>query len=427
MLAIAKKLGRSLYYSGAVRQSALMTIGTVLTGLLMAIAFIFVSRVLGPERFGVFSVSLALMGLLMRIPDLGLSQVMLKMLGNWHTQEKKIQSFLSLILYWKVWLSGGLLLIGTLLIPVFERVLKYPYPWLLFLTVVGSVLITFYEYVYVVLASKHNFKWVTILGTSQSVIKSVGFAILLYVGVRAVEPLAVIYFLAPAIVAAFFLVRFRRQMLFFPTSGTSELRGEIKTFAIHAAFGTLFMTLISNLDLLLVQSALNPFETGIYSGAGKIAVFVAFLSSAIGGVLNNRVARYRDRTTLQSYLKKSLSIVLLSALGFIAFVPFAGLIVRLTIGPEYSSGVAALIVLVLNAFLSMAVVPYIAFFYAVDRPAYFSVGGLIQVVIIVLGNMIFLPSVGIMAAAWSRVLATSIFALFTAWSIWQEMRSGVVR
>lgn len=399
-----------------------MASSNAVAGVVMGVAFIIISRVLGPEQFGIFAVSMALMAVLMRIPDLGLNQLMLKMLGNWHDQSSKMAEFLGVSALWKMLLSGVLLVIGTLSIPLFQIWLQYPYPTLLFVTVLGAIFIALYEYAYVVLSARHQFQWVGFLGVAQALLKALGFAVILLLGVRSILPLAVVYYVAPAIVASGLLWKFRHTAIAPLRQPSQSMWQSLKPFLIHTAIGSICMTLIMNIDVLLVQSALNPFETGIYAGAGKIAAFIGFVSAAVGGVLNNRVARYRSKETLRKYLLKSMSIAGISALGFFAFWPLAPWIIQLTIGPEYLSGVAALVVLVLNAFLSFAIIPYIAFFYAVDRPWYFSVGGLVQVAIIILGNLVFLPHYGIMAAAWSRVLATAAISVITLWYIVAEMR-----
>jgi O-antigen/teichoic acid export membrane protein len=81
-----------------------------------------------------------------------------------------------------------------------------------------------------------------------------------------------------------------------------------------------------------------------------------------------------------------------------------------------------MIILVFNAFLSLAIVPYISFFYAVEHPNYFSIGGTLQVVIIAVISVLFLEKYGITAAAWSRVLATLAHAVFTTVYIWFAYR-----
>lgn len=409
--------------SSAIRQSLVLSFSTVFTGVIMGISFILLSRVMGPDQFGIFSVSLALLGIYSRVPDLGLNQVMIKMLGNWRDNPAKIREFLGQVLRWKLQLSIILIVGSIFSIPLLTNWLSYPHPDILFVTLLGALVLVLYEYVYVVLSAEHRFTTVALLGVSQAILKFTGFSLCIVLGLTTVLPISVVYFLSPLLSAGVIFWMYRNVSWAPLRQASLSIIQQIKPFARHAALGAVAMTLIANIDVLFVQSQLTPFDTGIYSGASRIAVFVGFVSSAVGGVLNNRAARYRDKETLLMYMKKSLSVVLLAVVGFLLFIPFAYQIIFYTIGAEYLSGVTALILLVLNAFLSFALVPYIAVFYSLDRPSYFSIGGVIQASVIILGSFFFLKEYGIEAAAWSRLMATILFMLYTIYILVREFRS----
>ncbi len=420
----AEKTMRTIRDSAAVRQSIILSVGTTITGVVLGFAFILLSRFLGPEKFGVLSVSIALMTILMRIPDMGLNQTMLKLLGNWHGQSEKTQPFLAAMLFWKGVLSLALFVIGMLFVPVLAHVLSFPHPELLRLTIFGAACFFLFDYVIVVLSADHEFYWVSVMNVMQAAIKVFGFGALLLFGAREVLPLATVYYLAAPLIGVLFLWKFRSHLWVWPRSGSRKLWSQIRKLVFHVGAGTILFTLISNIDILFVQRALSPFETGIYSGAGRIAMFVAFLASAVSGVLNNRVARYQDSAVLRRYLRKSVLVVLAAIAGFALFFPLAHWIVFYSIGPEYLSGVHLVVLLVANAFLGLALVPYISFFYAVDRPSYFSVSGVLQLAVILLGNILFLPAYGLAAAAWSRIFATVILGAYTLFALRNELRKS---
>jgi len=399
--------------SPAIRQSAVLTFGSTITGVISAIAIIYISRVLGPTQFGIFSVGTAIMAITAKVGDLGLSTIITRQLPRLHHDEHRAQEFLAQVLKWKLTLSAIGLFLLALLIPYSQQLLNYPYPGLLGLALFGSVGLIAYEYVLLVLSAYHQFKWVSVLNIAQALLKVICFVALGLLGLATATTVSVFYYSAPLVASLFVAAVFAQWFFIRPKTGSSTMRAEVKKHILHAGIGMIAMTLIANVDILFVQKYLSAFETGIYSGAMRIALFVSFVGAAIGGVLNNRVARYQSKELLSAYLKKSLAVVLLATTGFIVFLPFSQLILRLTVGDEFISGLVPMIILVFNAFLSLAIIPYISFFYAVNHPKYFSMGGFLQVFFICIGNLLFLPTYGLNAAALSRVAATVAHLVFT--------------
>lgn len=106
-------------------------------------------------------------------------------------------------------------------------------------------------------------------------------------------------------------------------------------------------------------------------------------------------------------------IAVASVIGFLLFLPFSGMIINLTIGPAYADGQLILNILMAASFLTVAVVPFMALFFSLDAPWYFSVTGIMQLLVIVLGNVIFVPMFGLEAAAWTRLASRMIFLVVT--------------
>jgi O-antigen/teichoic acid export membrane protein len=412
-MTFVKKVISALQSSQAVKQSVLLTVGSSLTSAISAVALIYISRVLGPHDFGIFSVGTAFMMIAARVGDMGLSTIITRQLPRLHNDTKKATEFLGQIVQWKILLS----VIGVSLIALFspklQEILNFPYPVLLTLALIGSVGLIIYEYVLLVMAALHLFTWVNIMGISQASFKVVTFFALGLFGLASATSVSVFYYAAPFIAAFMTILAFPKWFYIKPATASEQIKKEIKKYFFHAAIGMLAVTLIGNVDVLFVQKYLSTFETGIYSAAVRISLVVSFFSAGIGGVLNNRVARYQSRELQLSYLKKSLAVVLLAIVGFFTFLPLARYILIFSIGEQFISGLMPMIVLVFNAFLALAVIPYISFFYAVDHPKYFSYGGVLQVVIICAGNLLFLSQYGLIAASFSRVAATAAHFIFT--------------
>lgn len=402
-----------LSQSEAVRQSAVVSVSTVATGVISGLALIYVSRAIGPTQFGIFSVGIAIMSVLSKFGDAGLNTVITRLLPKLQTDQKTATLLLKQVISWKL-LFTGMGVVGALVLsqPLL-RALNYPHFDQFLLALFGCVVLIVYEHTYVVLSALHRFTAISLLGLLQASLKLIVFVSIGILGLASVQTIALAYYSLPLVALAVFAIIFRDWIVLLPGVAPKSIQKDIARHAFHAGFGVVAMVLIANVDMLFVQKYLNPFETGIYAGASRIALFVGFVASAVGGVLNNRVARYHDRETLVLYLKKSASLVVVAALGFLCFLPVTRLILILTIGREYLPGLIPLIILVFNSFLTLAIMPLISFFYAVNHPKYFSWGGLLQVAIIVLGNVLFLSSYGLPAAAVVRVVASTAHGLFS--------------
>ena len=408
--------------SDAIRQSFILSVGTMITGVIMAVALIVASNALGPELFGVFSVSLTISFIVSKFLDLGMHQLIPKLFNKYFDAPDKQKSFLGQVILWKLFLTVIVLIVGLLSVPFLQNLLNYYHPELIIWAIIGGIIISWYEYIYVVFSGQHQFLEVSKLSIGQGLLKAIGIISFFALGFSSVLGVATLYFIGPALVLVFFFSKVKESLLLKPRNASPALQSEILVFLRHMLVGVIMMTLIANLDVLMVQKYLNSFDTGVYSGASRIASFIGFIAASVGGVLSNRVARYKEYKTLKLYLLKSLSIVGLACLGFLCFLPFAQLSLVVTIGPEYLSGLSTLILLVFNAFLSLAIVPYSSFFYGVDHPKYFSVSGILQVAIIFCINYFYLPHYGIFAAAIARTAANGVFLLFTAIYIWYALK-----
>jgi O-antigen/teichoic acid export membrane protein len=409
----SKKAMYFLINSEASKQSLIMTAGNFITAAIMGLTMIVLSRFIGPSQFGIFSVGMSLMFIFTKFVDAGLDQLIPRFLGIWNNEADKKRIFLAYVLWWKILFGGLLLLAGLISVNWLSKMLNYPYPSMIIYSVLGAILFALYNYVYMVLSAQHKFIQVGVLSVAQALFKAISFILIIWLWSSNLEAITLSYYLAPFIMALIFLVFFNNDLFVRPSLIKNEETREINRFWGHAAFGVLMLTLIANIDVLLVQKYLDSFSTGIYAGAIKISSFIGMLTASIGGVLNNRVSRYKDKSTLMLYLKKSTVLIAFAVVGFLLFLPLSKAFVAYTIGPEYLSGVSALILLVLNAFLSMLLIPLAAIFYSVDEPSYFSINGIIQVIVIFSVSLLFLPQFGIMAVAWSRVFATLVSLFYT--------------
>jgi O-antigen/teichoic acid export membrane protein len=94
-------------------------------------------------------------------------------------------------------------------------------------------------------------------------------------------------------------------------------------------------------------------------------------------------------------------------------LPLTPYLIKFSIGPEYLAGTEILYILLASGFISIAMMPFIATFYAFKSNHYFSWAAAIQLVIVFFGNIYLVPKYGLEATAWTRLASRSALFIFT--------------
>ncbi|MFZ1721201.1 MAG: oligosaccharide flippase family protein [Microgenomates group bacterium] len=378
-----------------------------------AIAMLLISRTLEPVNFGIFSVGFAVLLILNKISDLGLTFAQLKYVPRLTSETDKNQLF-SYIVRTKLLISLAIAVVGTICTPLLATLLDFPYHSILYLGFWLNVLTVLYEQLMAMLQSLHRFSEAAVSGVIQAMGKLVSA-----IAIGIVFPKSVVLAFISYAVAPILPVFFSKTLLPKSTRLSAQLAKNtdhkvIASMAGHSAIGFISLGIIDNIDILFVQRYLNDFETGLLGGSSKIAMLFSLSAYALSTVLNSRVARYRQKSHIYAFIKKGVMLSFAVLVGYLLLIPFSSQIIYYSIGPAYSESSEILKILLAASFLSIITVPFAAIFFSFKKAEwYFSVGGIMQVGIIVLGNAVLVPMFGLAGSAWTRVAAKSVFLVFT--------------
>lgn len=406
-----------LLQSTGLRQSIFTIVGNLLGTALAAIAVILFIRILGPAKYGEFSVGFAIVLMLTRLNDFGLNPVIVKYASEAKTQADK-NFIYGFTLHKKLIVSAILMLVGGLFYKQMATILNLTEPLIILFSFTFGLATIYYEYLLSILQSLHLFGRTVLINALQSSTKLIAALALLFIGTHNLLPAYFWYIFAPLIPVLFFKFLVPSWVKLDFSLVNKPLAKKIWQLASHAGIGLIAAGLIENIDILFVQKHLTSYETGLYGGVSRIALLFAVVAYSLGNVLNARVARYRSADHLASYFKKALILAGLVLLSFLVFVPLASPTLWLTIGPEYLSGVNILLILTASSFLALAAIPFIALFFALEADWYFSVSGTLQLIIVLAGNFFFVPVYGLEAAAWTRFATRLFLLLFTMLTGW---------
>lgn len=397
---------------------AILGSGNVIGMVISAIALILFSRFMGPTEFGIFSAAFAAMQIAIRLADFGTNLAAERSIARVHAIDLGLSDRLMRVaLYFKLFSFAVVVAMGWILAPwISDSLLHLFNVSILRLAIILSIGTIFFEYSTLVFQSTHHFALAARIMVAQAIGKLVfGLIFIFQGGLHAVQAL-LIYGILPGVGALLGWHRHTISSFALPKTWEKDLKS-ILTIAKWTAVAALATTLAENIDILMVQSFMTSFDTGIWSGVGRIATFASVLGLSVGAVLNVRVAKYIESIHLLAYLKKSWKIALAIFVGLLLAIPFASLAITLTIGTSYLAGTLPLQILIFSTALAGATIPYTALFYLFDTPQYYTYFGIIQIIVLVVGDLIFIPQFGLIGAAWVRVavrLAIFVFTLYYA-------------
>ena len=394
-------------------QLSLITItSSMLASGLAAIAIILISRLLGPSDFAYFSAAFSLSLILNRLNDFGLVTVIQKYVGG-EFRKKKINKYLSLCLRYRLIISVIITSIGLIFSPNIAAFLNIENNWLIPLVFITSLAPTYFESSQATLQSLGQFKLAAYNYVIPAILK-VAMAIFIFAfKVNNVQLILAIYLLStlPSLLVA---ELGKKEWIAYDLENKFP-KEKLKIFELlkHSAFAIIAAGLIENLDLLFAKHYLTDFETGLLGGINRISMLLYVVAYALANVLNPRVAKYTNKKNMDAFIKKSWGIMALSFLGFFVLTPLSPYLIKYTIGPEYLPGVGVLNILLASGFISIAMMPFIATFYAFKNNSYFSWAAILQLIIVFVGNIYYVPIYGLDASAWTRLISRSALLIFT--------------
>jgi stage V sporulation protein B len=404
-------------------QVILVTGGNLTVTVISAAALILLSRILGPAEFGLFSVGFSLLLIISRLSDLGFNIAVQKTLPLLAAQPEKAGAMFWFVLKIKTAVALGLTSLGLILGGgIADYFLHTNKVEIVYLAVLANFCVVFYEYLMAVLQSLQKFKAALVLNGLQSLTKLAGAVGLFLLPAKGALAALGLYGFAPFF-AGLIGSRFLPKNFWKKFPPDKLLEGQIINIAKFSAVAIVVSALTDNLDTLLVQSFLNSYEAGLFAAAGRIASFLAITAYSIGTVLNPRVARYRHENHLANYLSKAWLLLILALIGGLLLIPAVPYLILFTAGRNYLPAVGCLKILLLSTTAVIMSAPFTAIFYALDKPVYFAVFGILQIATLVAADLILIPLLGINGAAAAKLLSNWLILALTITVAVGETRS----
>lgn len=412
---------RDLVFSKTIKDTSIILIGNVVASVLTIIFIVLAARFLGPEDWAILAAIISFIAIIAAFGDLGLSAGLFRFVSShWANQEYSRARKLINILFSLRFISALLILfVVSVLSPLISQVvIKSLNPWLLILSafgIFGSLLIDFQITNF---ETKRKWYIATLFISLTSFFRIIFAIITFYSGLITLE-LIVIIFAASPLLSFLISLLFEKIPKISFVGWTGAVR-DITSFSGWMGINRIIGAVSSRLDIFLLLHLSTPLETGIFAAARQLAQGVPIILGSFATVLAPRFATYENDVLKRSF-KKSILLSVLLSLGIVAGILLAGPVISL-FGSKY---IGSTIIL---QWLLVGLIPFALstpmtnmLIYSFHKPKIIAILSMLQLPLIIIGNLYFIPIMGSLGAVlvfglwnFSTLIVLSMFVWYYA-------------
>lgn len=389
---------------------AITLTGTAINGVLGVLFFIFLARTLGPESFGIVSISIILLTFVADIADIGINTGIINFVGrSVHSNYEEALKFLNLGLKLKLYIYAAVLITGIFSAPLIAQYIFLKpglehFLRLSFIGVGGAMLFSFSTNS---LQALQKYKLWAILNIFSNALRLFLVFLLSALLVLDTNSALIAYIVFPFF--GFFISLFLLPKKFINVKNENTVLKQFLHYNKWVAASILVAAISSRVDSFFVARFLSIEQTGYYSVGVQLSSILPQFTYAIAAVVAPKIASYKEKKDLVIYLKKLQLFTLgISALGLIAS-PVIFFVLPLIYGTKYSLSIWPLLLLLYAQLIFLLSIPsHQTIFYYFSSPKVFVLISTIILFILVASNLILIPAFGIVGAATSVLIGSII-------------------
>ncbi len=177
---------------------------------------------------------------------------------------------------------------------------------------------------------------------------------------------------------------------------------------------------IAHSDILMTRSLVGDHELARLLGGQRLASVLPLISTSLVTVLLPKVNSMQGPKELNFFIRKSIKIMPLITGVFLLAIPLAPFFIPLLLGEKYESSIV-----IFNAFLivqaiGVFITPLSLVFYRLNKEYVMSGINLFQMIVNLVGNYIFIPLYGAIAAAGTTLACKLIAGIVVFWVLKKE-------
>jgi len=406
---------------GRTAKNSFITVGAnVFYGILVMVFFALASRSLGPEKFGLVSIPLAIYAISFDILSLGTNQSLIRFASVYFgkNQDKVAFQFAKTIFNLRL-LQSLFLIISAVFVGKFIAINIYGMSSLLaplVISIAAASGILFSDFFIIFLQAYEKFARSAATLLSTAFFKLILIIPLILSQTTTVLSITTIFVITPIFAA---LVGFALTPKEFLKAKTSKkVTSELFHFSKWMALWGVTASLAGRIDILFLGKFASAYETGIYSAASRLVLGFIIIGSSFAAVLVPKLSRVVDsKTELIRQFKLIWKVVVLLVIGIIFSALISPWIIPLIFGNSFVQSVLVFQSLSVAAIFFMLSIPSNTTLLALGHSKFIGSLSLIQLIIVTALSITLIPQLGAQGAAIALILAYAlVFALSTTYA-----------
>jgi len=385
---------KKILLSSTVKDTLISFIGLGITAVIGFIYTVVLARVLGPEKFGIFSTITALVAIIYSLGDLGISSALI----NFIPKLKEKKQILINTGFWFEFIVGIIIL---LLFGIFSWLHDLVIPGSLSEQVLLGGLIAF-NYLLISFAQS--------IFTAERKFIRYSFSQIIDAGIKILIVFMLLYSSRLSISSAFLaniisslialLITFGKELFGIKWHFEKTIISKVFHYAKWLAVSKLFAVFITRIDIILLNLMAGSFHAGIFAAASRITLFFSLLVSSLGSVVNPRFSGFDTNIKIKKYMKKLLVLIGAITLLMVLSAFLAKPIIEFVFGNKYMDAIPvfqALTAAIIPFMFTLITIP--ALTYSFNQPRFIAKLTAAQVIVMVVIDIIFIPTLGAFAPA----------------------------
>jgi O-antigen/teichoic acid export membrane protein len=376
---------------------------------------VLISRNLGPEAFGVYSMAILFIGMASELADMGINLGIVRFASPFiaSKNENDANQIFYVSLIWKIVSAIFFFLLLFLTArPMAEIIFQKPQLYQPFqlasFGIFGALLPGFIGSV----LQSYNF-----FGKKVSIDLFIGLAklmaVLIFIGLSLLTAKSgvLIFGIVPMLGFALGLVIAPKGYLK-GYKWDQKVASRIFSFSKWITVATVCTIFLSRMELLILGRISDTYSTGLFAAAIQITLIVRVLLGAMTTVLFPRVSAMQSTDQMRKYVKISILASLSLIVCFIPLILWAKPLINLIFGAAYLPAAPYFSVILIGNLFSIFINPLSLLMYSLNKPFFLALVNIIQLPVSLFSNLLLINRYGAMGAAYTsviiRVLATII-------------------
>ncbi len=378
---------------------------------------IIIARFLSPTDFGIYLALITFGSLLPDLADIGIGSSLCRFIPELEIDNKlaRIKSLKNTAWLMEFFLGGAMFLLTLLFSPILAKHLFADISLTVLFITAGMIWVTqMMTFSIYVLSAHKKFRESTLVNLSYAMVRLL--LICIFVIMKRVNLVNILWIYLISVLFSwlysFLHIGWDWLQLKIDKAEMKKLMG----FSGYLGLQKIFVAASSRLDVLMLVPLASAYEAGVYGAASRIAMIYPFAVGGLSQVLAPKMAEFRSNQMVISFLRKVSLIVGVLLVSIAGFLFFADWLIPILFGQKYLEAIPVFKGLLISMIPFVLSVPFVSLvIYTMKKPIYIAIATFIQLVVIGMCNLWFIPKLGRFGPAMGIGLGNLVILAITVW------------